>query len=232
MEFTQKHFFTQIIWCGMEANSCIKSSLPALLFAPLPTKYSQYTNNPVVLSSLKIWNQIRQHFKFKSPSVLIPICNNHLFLPSSLDTTYTKWKEKGLVSFSDLYIEGIFSSMRDIAITYDIQSVSLFRFFQLRNFANTHFPSFPGLPEKNIVETIMAPSDTLNNISSIYDTLNSSQASPLFELRDTWEREIGINLGENWWSEALFRINSSCACARMCLIQFKVVHRLHYTKES
>ena len=216
------HHSPQIIWCNMEANSCSKSSLPALLFAPLPTKYSQYTNNPVALSSLKIWNQIRQHFKFKSPSVLIPICNNHLFLPSSLDRTYNKWKEKGLISFSDLYIEGIFGSMGNIATTYDIQSISLFRFFQLRNFASTHFSSFPSLPERNIVETIMAPSDILNNISSIYSSLNSSQASSLFELRDTWERELENNLGEDLWSEVLYRINSSCACARMCLIQFKV----------
>ena len=224
------HHSPEIIWCDMEANSCINSSLPALLFAPLPTKYSQYTNNPVVLSSLKIWNQIRQHFQFKSPSVLIPICNNHLFLPSTLDTTYTKWKEKGLVSFSDLYTEGIFSSLGGIAVTYGIENVSIFRFFQLRHFASTHFPSFPSLPGKNIVETIMAPSDSLNNISAIFSTLISTQASSLLGLRHTWERELGIELGEDWWSEALYRINSSCACARMCLIQFKVVHRIHYTR--
>ena len=125
------HHSPEIIWCGMEANSCIKSSLPALHFGPLPTKYSQYTNNPVVLSLLKIWNQIGQHFEFKSPSVLIPICNNHLFLPPTLDTTYTKWKEKGLVSFTDLYTEGIFTSLGGIVVTYGIQNVSMFRFFSI-----------------------------------------------------------------------------------------------------
>ena len=121
----------EIIWCSMEANSCPRSSLPALLFAPLPTSYSQYTNNPVVLSSLKIWSQFRQHFQIKSPSVLMPICKNHLFPPSTMDLTYSKWKEKGLISFSDLYSNGLFSSLGGLSTKLDNQHISFFRFFSI-----------------------------------------------------------------------------------------------------
>ena len=125
----------ETIWCSMEANSCPRSSLPALLFAPLPTRYSQYTNNPVFLSSLKIWNQFRQHFELKSSSVLMPICNNHLFLPSTLDSTYSKWKEKGLVSFLDLYSNGLFCSLGGLSTKLDNQNISFFRFGQLHLFS-------------------------------------------------------------------------------------------------
>jgi len=98
-------------WCIIEASSCTSSSLPALLFAPRTTRPSQYTNNPIVLSSLKIWKQFRQHFGLISSSVLSPICNNHLFLPSSLDPTFKLWEKKGLVSFCDLFLDETFGSL-------------------------------------------------------------------------------------------------------------------------
>jgi len=36
-----------------------------------------------------------------------------------------------------------------------------------------------------------------------------------------------MNLTENWWDGARKRLNTSTSCARLGLIQFKVVHRMH-----
>ena len=218
-----------IIWCVLEANSCTSTSLPALLFAPLPLRPSQYTNNPVVLSSLKIWKQFRYHYGLKSPSVLTPICNNHLFLPSSIDKTFAHWKKMGLVSFSDLYVGGTFGNFTDLATKFGISNLGLFRYFQLRNFIKTQFTSFPALAEKTLLEDIMSSPVSQNSISSIHGLL-SSQIPPLLGLKNIWEKELGLTLDEFWWSDVLLRINTTCICARMSLIQFKVVFRIHYTR--
>ncbi|KAL7841862.1 hypothetical protein SRHO_G00255530 [Serrasalmus rhombeus] len=49
-------------------------------------------------------------------------------------------------------------------------------------------------------------------------------------LRDKWETEFGRELGDEWWARALSKINSSSSCARLGLMQLKLVHRTYYTK--
>ena len=94
--------FPDINWCIIEANSCTSSSLSALLFAPLSICT---LINLLYFPYCTFGNTWRQHFGLKSPSVLTPICNNHLLLPSTMDTASTHWKEMGLVSFCDLYLD-------------------------------------------------------------------------------------------------------------------------------
>lgn len=166
---------------------------------------SQHTNNPVVLSSLKIWKQFRHHFGLKSLSVLIPICKNHLFLPATIDKTFMLWRNLGLVSFSDLYLDKTFGSFADLVIKFGLSKQSLFRYFQLRHFTKAHFTSFPVLPAKTLFHPLPV---MYNSISSIDDLLLSSQVSPLLGLKDTREKELGLTLDKIWWREALIRIHT------------------------
>lgn len=86
-------------WCTLEAHSCHSSSLPALVYSSLPTKWSRFTSNPLVLSTLRIWDQFRNHYKFTSPSPLSPICKNHLFPASSLNLTFTQGGQEAAFLF-------------------------------------------------------------------------------------------------------------------------------------
>ncbi len=163
-----------INWCILAASSCTSAPLPALLFAPLSLRPSLYTNNPTVLSSLKIWKQFRQHFGLKSPSILAPICGNHSFLPSALDPAINKWKEKGLISFYDLCFDETFGSFENLVTKFGISNLGLFRYFQVRNFARTHLTSFPELSEKTLLGNRVSSLKLPNNI---YNVLLSSQLS-------------------------------------------------------
>src|SRR4029434_2632440 len=71
-----------ISWCVLEEQSCKQSSLRALIYSSLPIRSSSFTSHPVVLSTLKIWNQFRSHYKFMSASTLGPIHKKHIFHPS------------------------------------------------------------------------------------------------------------------------------------------------------
>ena len=57
----------------------------------------------------------------------------------------------------------------------------------------------------------------------------SLEDNGLARIRSSWEVELGVDLGE-YWEGALMRVNSSSSCARLALIQFKVLHRAHYSK--
>ena len=45
-----------------------------------------------------------------------------------------------------------------------------------------------------------------------------------------WEEELGQDIEDDWWDEALTRVNSTSSRARLSFIQFKVLHRINFTK--
>ena len=63
----------------------------------------------------------------------------------------------------------------------------------------------------------------------MYQKMISLEDNGLARIRSSWEVELGVDLGE-YWEGALMRVNSSSSCARLALIQFKVLHRAHYSK--
>ena len=68
---------------------CTSSSLLALVSSKLPLKFSRFTSDPVVTSTLKIWAQFRkQHGLRDTLLTYTPLCNNHNFLPADLDHTF------------------------------------------------------------------------------------------------------------------------------------------------
>lgn len=67
-------------------------------------------------------------------------------------------------------------------------------------------------------------------VSVLFDLISSSNMSSLVKVRDSWERELGFDLTDEWWRETLIRVNSTSLCARLSLIQFKVLHKIHFTK--
>lgn len=75
-------------WCILEAASCISTSLRALVTSSLPISASKFTNNPVVINTLKIWSQFRQSFGIGNLIYLSPILNNHNFPQARQDSEF------------------------------------------------------------------------------------------------------------------------------------------------
>lgn len=82
-------------WCQIEAYLCNSISLSALICGPLNAHPAKVTSNPIVLTTIKILKQFRQHLKLTSLSPLMPFCENHLFLPAALDSITLCGKRQG-----------------------------------------------------------------------------------------------------------------------------------------
>ena len=215
----------------MELSSCRGSSIPALLYSSLPIKPSLYTDNQVVLNTLKIWYQFRRHFKFVAASSLGPLNNNHLFPPSLSDSTFSVWYDKGITQFRYLYVNGVFDSFANLSFRYDLPVTHLFRYFQTRNFVSKRFPNFPSLPPEHQWETMLPfVPHRRGIISKLYGIILAFSDHSNAKLKCTWERELGIQIHEESWEQAIERIRSTTSCARLGLIQFKVLHRVHFSK--
>ena len=52
------------------------------------------------------------------------------------------------------------------------------------------------------------------------------------KVKAAWEGDLGIELSEEMWQDCLKRIHTSSMCIRHGLIQFKILHRLHYSGEK
>lgn len=59
---------------------------------------------------------------------------------------------------------------------------------------------------------------------------SSSRYTSSFAESSEWETELGIIMSDDWWTKALEEIKSCSSCAKFQLIQFKIVHRVHYSK--
>lgn len=218
-------------WCKLELPSYRGSSMAALLYSSLPTKLSLYTDNQVVLNTLKVWYQFRRHFKFVAISSLGPLNNNHLFAPSLLDSTFSAWYDKGIKQFKNLYLDGVFDSFANLSSTYGLPATHLFRYFQIRNFVSKSFPNFPSVPPEQPWESLLLHSPHQRGmISNIYNFILALNSQSNDKIKNAWERELGTQLTEEVWERAVGRIKSTTSCARLGLIQFKVLHRVHFSK--
>lgn len=70
------------------------------------------------------------------------------------------------------------------------------------------------------------------NISIIYNSLQDIINPSTAHIKGEWEKELGSPLDDDVWQQALSKIKDSSINARLCLIQFKIVHRLHYSREK
>lgn len=69
-------------------------------------------------------------------------------------------------------------------------------------------------------------------VSKIYQALQDIDPPSWESTRLAWEEDLGIALSDEIWQNCLRRIHTTSLCIRHGLIQFKVVHRLHYSNEK
>ena len=188
--------------------------------------------NPIEVNTLKIWTQIRKWFGWLSPPQTTPLCNNHLFGPARIDSRFAALGKRGLRCLGDLYIDGQFASFNQLCSAFGLYNTDFFRFFQLRDFAQTHSPHFPQAPPLNGIDLILQ-AESLPICSFLYDLLSPSNDSAVNKSRADWETELlRISISDALWRKAMESVNSSSSSARLSLIQYKVLFRLHYSRDK
>lgn len=69
----------------------------------------------------------------------MPILKKHLFLPGLNDAAFRLWSERGIVSFQDLYKDGVLCSFTQLSADFNLPPSHLFRLFQIRHCASSLF---------------------------------------------------------------------------------------------
>lgn len=222
---------TTPLWLKMEANSVNNSSLPAMLFSKFEGTESLKNLCFVLKQSVKILNQIRSFLALPDTSIQTPLCFNHRFMPPWHDRSDHEWRERGLVSVGDLYIDGKFASFSQLKGKFNLSHSHFFRYLQVRHYIQSNFENFNSLPiEHEIFHILTGPSDSKHLISKIVHLFDECIIAHTVKIRDAWKEDLGVELSESMWSRCLAKIDSCSINSRHQLIQFKIVHRLHYSK--
>lgn len=69
-----------------------------------------------------------------------------------------------------------------------------------------------------------------NAISVIYDSFQELDQVSTEYIKEGWEKELGTGIAEDIWKESQRYINTCSLNARHCQIQFKILHRLYYSR--
>lgn len=113
-----------------------------------------------------------------------------------------------------------------------LQIQIFFKYLQICSFVKTSFPTFPSQPPNSEMNTILLKDPhKKGSISRICDLLLSKEHMPTLDgIKEAWQQDIGLNITASQWTKALDNVHSSSICARHGLLQFKVLHRLHFSK--
>ena len=218
-------------WLQIELATSRPHSLHALLCASLPTIVNNVNGNVIVNQSLRILKQLKKCLGIQNISIYSPITNNHLFQPSLLDNGFKIWRDKGIHSIRDLYFENTFASFEQLSAKYELTNAHFFRYLQIRDFVRKKFPNFPNLPPLSCLDSLLKVNLLKRGrVSMIYAEIMNILSPSVSHIREEWVNDIGVTLSDEEWEMALFRVHASSICSRHALIQFKVLHRLHYSK--
>ena len=118
-----------------------------------------------------------------------------------------------------------------MAKKHSISKSIFFRYLQIRHFIQTYNPSFPQLPASSNLDVILKIPLTLKGqISNLYNSIMSFSSVSTENIKTKWEEELGTVISDETWVRALSCVNGTSSCVRLNLIQFKVLHRTHYSK--
>lgn len=186
----------------------------------------------MVQNSIKIWAQFRKHFNLTNICRFSPITFNHLFAPSQIDQAFAIWHRSGLVYFQDLFTDDGIASFKFLCEDHNLPKSHYFRYLQVRSFASKFFPGYPSPPSKDLMYLVLNVNPfNKRAISKIYALILDSCSHTWDKIKAAWEGEFGETIPEDTWKNTIQRIHTSSFCIRHGLIQFKVVHRLHYSND-
>lgn len=220
-------------WVTIENSSTGPVSLVSLLCTKLPLAkpISSFTLNPLVIHSLKIWYQFRRHFALTELSLVAPPQGHCMFAPSITDRAFSMWSDRGIMSMYDLFYDNVFIAFEQLVQKFNIPRAHFFRYLQLRNFVACNVNLFPSCPSPSFLDEIFkCKPDSKRVVSVLYALLHTQKQASLESLRNKWQEDLGEQIPDEHWEEIIDRICSTSICLKHSVIQFKIVHRLHWSK--
>lgn len=216
-------------WLLLEREDCYPYNPGAILLAPSKLPKSKYQGNEVIHASIGIWKQLSKHTNLSSLAPLMPIHGNPSFAPSTLDIAFKIWENAGIMTLLDLYIDGGFASFQQLVDKFRLPKSNFFRYLQIRDYVRKYIPSYETLADSKLRSVVNFSPYISHLVSILYTALQDDRADTS-HIKENWEKDLNIQITEEQWNHSLNQIHKCSINVRHCLMQFKMVHRLHFSK--
>lgn len=154
-----------------------------------------------------------------------------MFPPSLMDEAVIIWTELRVTSMNALFADNIFCSFGQLVSKFKIpQSLFFFRCLQLKYFVVSNIDCFPSCPSPSLLHKVFDLKPDAKWVTDVYELL-SNHKLPTLQSEEQWGRDLGQQIADETWHRIINRIFFlSSICLEHVVIQFKVVHRLHWSK--
>ena len=123
------------------------------------------------------------------------------------------------------------ASFHQLQQSHSLPASHFFRYLQIRNYVRSHIAGYEHKPINTILSCLIRHNaNSKGSISFLYSLLLPHVTLSDTKIKKAWEEELGVEITDDTWSAILAMISKSSINSRHRLIQFKIVHRLHYTK--
>lgn len=129
-----------------------------------------------------------------------------------------------------LYVEGKFSTFAQLQTKFYLHSNNFFRCLQIRDYVWKYMLNFETELQFAIDECLKVSPYKDKFISNLYNKLLTINTPSSKKYKLNREKDMGVQIPDDIWEGALEYMHSCSNNARHCLIQFKIIHRLHYSK--
>lgn len=192
--------FIHPTWIKMEREDCDPYDIGALILSPIKINKSCYNNYILIHSLIRIWKQINSHFKTESISTLLPNAGNPSFVPSTLDSAFTKWKDLGIRMIGDLFVKGSFASFNHLQVQYGLHRHNFFRYLQIRDYVKKYIPNLEKI-EPNILDGFFRLGGRERRLLSLFYNSLLLRTSPSVQgVKTCWEQELDIKIDADLWN--------------------------------
>ncbi|XP_055494220.1 uncharacterized protein LOC129698878 isoform X1 [Leucoraja erinacea] len=220
----------QLEWIRMEKEECYPHDIGTNLLSPIKLNSIIYKKNPIIHNIIRIWKQIKVSLKLNNLSVLTPLLNNPAFKPSLIDNTYQQWDRLGIRKVGDMYEVGKLLSFQQLKLKFKLKDNQYFKYIQVCDFMKKYTHRFQTIFLDPLEEAMNIKADSQKLISYFYNNILNRESPSTEALREDWEHELMIKISKDRWEKHLMNTHNCSINARHNLIQFKLLHRLYYSK--
>lgn len=219
-------------WLDIEQSLCENLHISDIPFLSQSIKHHPCFKSLTIASALTAWWKYHHITNSnQAPSELTPLWNNPDFTSNKKTLNFHKWAQKGISHLKHIFQSNNFVSFSYLVQEYGIGSNQFLNYLQLKSAVlskinnrtiNTHLPS--ALAD---LINISSPKKLLSKIYKIIANSNKSITLPTIK----WKEDLSIAPDTDFWTQICKNIYSMTKNANLQLIQYKTLHRTHYTGE-
>jgi len=120
-----------------------------------------------------------------------------------------------------------------LLVNYNLLLISrvliFFRYLQVRHYVQTVIPQFINKPKPNVFDQCFSLSPSSRHLISCCVNVFQLPVNTEY-IKGAWAKDFDEEISDETWNESLGKIQDCSINSRHRLIQFKVVHRLYYSK--